>query len=162
MFREDNMKKRFMTIMLTLAFGIVLGGGNSEAYSYPTNLNGDSNYILTYGHMSYGSYIDRRSVKVIKQTEEGILFSVNTVSGLVLAKDFSWIVPAQNVRRGQMQFLRIYDDSWNVIYTYNSSTQKWVQADLSNTYGYNQNLLGVFGESWKILTGSSYPYLKRN
>lgn len=155
------MKKRFMTIMLTLVFGIVLGGGNSEAYSYPTNLNGDPNYILTYGHMNYGSYIDKRSVKVIKQTEEGILFSVDTISGLVLAKDFSWIVPAQNVRHGQMQFLRIYDDPWNVVYTYNSSTQKWMQADLSNTYGYNQNLLGVFGEAWKILTGSSYPYLKR-
>ena len=156
------MKKSRLVTILTLAFGIVVGGGSSEAYSYPKNLNGDTNYILTYGHMSYGSYIDKNSVKVLKQTDEGILFSVNTVSGLVLAKDFSWIVPAQNVRRSQMQFLRIYDDPWNVIYTYNSSNQKWIQADLSNTYGYNQNLLGVFGESWKILTGSSYPYLKRN
>ena len=159
-FMEVNMKKRIIVTVLTLALGVFVGG-NSKASSYPEHLNGDSNYILTYGHMNYGSYINKNSVKVFNQTEKGIIFSVNTVSGLVLDKDFSWIFPAQNIKHSQMQFLRNYNDPWNVVYMYNSTTQNWEEADLSNTYGYNQNLLGAFGESWKILTGSNYPNLKR-
>ena len=154
--------KKIGLLGAVLGLIIFFGCVNSVfAYAYPRYLNGDPNYILTYGYMNYGTYLIKSSVKVMSESSNGIIYTVDTVSGLVLARNDDWIVPAKNIRYSSMDIMRIYSDPWNVVYTYDPQNQIWVERDLSNTFGYNQGFLGIIAESWKILTGSPYPNLIR-
>lgn len=157
-----RMKKIALLGAIALVLLFFFGGlRNTFAYVYPKHLNGDPNYILTYGHMNYGTYLDKSFVKVISESPDRIVYSVKTVSGLVLDDGDEWIVPAQDMKPGSMVIMRIYDDPWNVVYTYDQEDQTWKEQDLNNTFGYNQGFLGIVAESWRVLTGGPYPNLVR-
>lgn len=139
------MKKILIFIMAIIAF--VWGGGVvniSHAYAYPQNLNGDPNYVIAYGHMGTGEYINRNSVKVIAKNADGIVFSVDTIMAQVLEQNGAWITPVTDVEKNTVVYKRIYNDPWMVVYQYNSRSKSWKARDLSITAGYNQWFLGIF------------------
>ena len=149
--------KTLLVMVFVMALCFFCGANRSEAYAYPQYLNGDNNYILVYGHMNYGIYLDKSSVKVASQNENGIMFTVDTVSGHVLRNDDSWIIPATDLKRVTLIFTRLYADSWETIYIWNSRDKVWRVGDLSNTYGYNLSMRGTFIKAWWVLTGTAYP-----
>lgn len=154
--------RKIMTFFILLITCFCISSVNpSHAYMYPEHLNGDSNYVLTYGHMNYGTYIEKSSVQVVAEDLESVVFSVNTVSGLVLERDDTWIFPARDIDRNSLQIMRRYKDAWNVIYSYDKTNGTWIKQDLSDTSGANQWFLGIVAESWIVLTGSAYPHLQR-
>ncbi len=46
---------------------------------YPQLLNGDRNVILCGGHMGYGVYLFRDSIKVVSYSDNGIILEFDTV-----------------------------------------------------------------------------------
>lgn len=107
------MKRFFLSLTTFLALWIFSFVGFSvqaaSGYTYPPHLNGDPNYTLAYGHMGVGTYVDTKAVKVLDQSNKGVVFAVRTVSGLVLDRNNDWVVPAKDTKEFIQVFIRVYD-----------------------------------------------------
>ena len=158
------MKRFFLSLTAFLALWIFSFVGFSvqaaSGYTYPPHLNGDPNYTLAYGHMGVGTYVDTKAVKVLDQSNKGVVFAVRTVSGLVLDRNNDWVVPAKDTKEFIQVFIRVYDDPWNIAYLYDYSKSNYKAVDLSSPYGYMQSAIGGFSIGWHTMTGTYYPNLR--
>lgn len=74
------MKRFFLSLTTFLALWIFSFVGFSvqaaSGYTYPPHLNGDPNYTLAYGHMGVGTYVDTKAVKVLDQSNKGVVLQL--------------------------------------------------------------------------------------
>lgn len=99
------MKKSLLKIavcfvmVLTLVSGIGITSNSSVTYAYDRYLNGDTNYVLLYGHQGVSYYLDLSSVVAKQQDSVAHAFAQNVVTvadGNITDTKTYWYYQARN------------------------------------------------------------------
>ena len=87
-------------MVLTLVSGVgIITNNSSVTYAYDRYLNGDTNYVLLYGHQGVSHYLDLSSVVAKKQDSVAHAFAQNVVTvvdGAITDTETYWYYQARN------------------------------------------------------------------
>lgn len=136
----------FCLMVAALVFGLAVVNV-STVQAYDKHLNGDTNYVLVYGHQGVSWYLDKNSVVVKKNDREANAFACIIVSvdpdGKITGSKTHWYYePCQR-------------DNYNEAYHSNDG-KEWKPFNVKDTAGYMQVVVNGFMTRWKAAFGSGW------
>jgi hypothetical protein len=118
-----------------------------QAQAYDTYLNGDTNYVLVYGHQGVSWYLDKSSVVIKQSDRQANAFACNIVivdtnGNISGTKTYWYDEPCQR-------------DNYNEA-CYSVNGTDWKVFNVNDTAGYMQVVVNGFKTGWKAAFGSGW------
>lgn len=116
---------------------------------YHAYYNGDHNWPIISGHMGYASYMDKSSMVLLKDNEQGVMFAYNVIS-----IDFNKETPTV-IRHGTTWYYKPWNEP-DIAYVKYKKNGQWYRFNIGDTYGYNVNRREGFLLGWSVAKGNDY------
>lgn len=139
-------------IMLAPATSFASYESNHTAHTSPpyhAYYNGDTNWPIIWGHQGYAGYMDRSSVVILKDDEQGIKFAYRAI-GINFNHQ-----PPEVRGYGTTWFYKPWSEP-DIAYVKYKENGQWYRFRISDKYGYNRSRRQGFLLGWEIAKGSEY------
>jgi hypothetical protein len=141
---------RLSLIRFLMLVAVVVGfavSNTSQAQAYDQYFNGDTNYVLIYGHQGNSWYLDKSSVVVKESSKKAnafacVVISVDVNGNVSGDKTYWYYQPCQR-------------DNFNEAF-YSNDGKTWKSFNVNDSAGYMQVVIGGFKTGWKVAFGSGW------